>query len=292
MGMDPVKTYRYLRLVIIGMVLLLGASVLHEWWETGWHCLEPSVSDYYYTPARPVLVGALVAMGVCLVVVRGSTDGEDILLNICGAMAPVVAFVPTPNTAQHCRPASMAPVNVGADVANNVFALLVLWLAVLVVSVLVTHEQWRPGAAAGRRTRIRFGFASATWVVTAWTFAGVRSAFIGHAHLAASVVLFSSIIAIVMVNAVQYGREHAADGLRLRDVVNRYAVVAVVMVVAAVVMLVFGVRYGWRHAGLCIEGELVTLFAVFWAIQTRELWWRGVRRRRAPAEPTSGPIAH
>lgn len=290
--MDPVKTYRYLRLVIIGMVLLLGASVLHEWWETGWQCLEPSVSDYYYTPARPVLVGALVAMGICLVVVRGSTDGEDILLNICGAMAPIVAFVPTPNLAHHCRPASMAPVDVGADVANNVFALLVLWLAVLLVSVLVAHNQWRPGDAAGRRTRIRFGFALATWMVTAGAFAALRPEFIGHAHLAASVVLFSSVIALVMVNAVQYGREHAADKLRLRDVANRYAVVAVVMVVGAVVMLVFGAVYGWRHAGLCIEGELVVLFAVFWAIQTRELWWRGMRRRRAPDEPpTDGSVA-
>jgi hypothetical protein len=35
MGMDPVKTYRYLRLGIIAMVLLAGAAVVHEWWQTG-----------------------------------------------------------------------------------------------------------------------------------------------------------------------------------------------------------------------------------------------------------------
>lgn len=48
--MDAVKTYRYLRVAMIGMVVLLGAALLHEWWATGWRCLQPSVSAYYYTP--------------------------------------------------------------------------------------------------------------------------------------------------------------------------------------------------------------------------------------------------
>jgi hypothetical protein len=286
--MDPVKTYRYLRLAIIGMVLLVGAAVLHEWWQTGWRCLEPSVSAYYYTPARPVLVGALVAMGVCLVVIRGSTDGEDILLNICGAMTPIVAFVPTPDTARHCGPGSTAEVNVPALVANNVTALLVLGLAVLVVVVLVSRSQGRQGERSPRRTRVRFGFAAGTYVVAAGVFLRARSQFIANAHLAASVVLFAAMIALVTVNAVLYSREHAPGHLRVRDVVNRYAVLAVVMVGGAVGMLVVELVYGWEHAGLCIEGELVTLFAVFWAIQTRELWWRGMRRGSG-SHTTTGP---
>ncbi|MDN5796988.1 MAG: hypothetical protein L0H79_14680 [Intrasporangium sp.] len=282
--MDPVKTYRYLRLAIIGMVLLVGAAVVHEWWRTGWQCLETSVSSYYYTPARPVLVGALVAMGVCLVVIRGSTDAEDILLNVCGAMTPVIAFVPTPGTGEHCDTASMAQVDVPADVANSVFALLVLGLAVLIVAFLVAHGQRRRGDGGGGRTRARLAIATCAYLVTAGTFAGARSAFIDTAHLAASAVLFLAIISLVTVNAVLYGREHASGSLRIRDVVNRYAVLAATMAAVAIVMLIFGRVYGWQHAELCIEGELVTLFAVFWAIQTRELWWRGVRTARASDE--------
>src|SRR5690606_14821202 len=62
-----VRTYRYLRLSLVGLVFLLLFCV---WLErlTG----DPanrhlgSISAYYYTPARSVFVGALVAIGISL----------------------------------------------------------------------------------------------------------------------------------------------------------------------------------------------------------------------------------
>lgn len=282
--MGSVKTYRYVRLAIIGMALLLSAAVVYEWAQTGWQCLQPSVSAYYYTPARTVFVGALIAIGVCLVVIRGSTDGEDILLNVCGATAAVVAVVPTPDPGR-CRSVPMSLHEVPADIANNVFALLVLGLAVLIGAASITYGQRRPGERLRRRTRVRFGFAAGTYLVTAGTFVGARAPFVADAHLASSFALFTAVIAVVLVNAVQYGRDHSGGQLRVSDVVNRYGVLAAVMLAVTTGLLVLGRVYGWQHAGLSIEGELVIFFALFWAIQTHELWWRGVRAASPPRNP-------
>ena len=46
-------------------------------------------------------MGALMAMGVSMVVLKADNEVEDILLNIAGVLAPVVALVPTP---KHCVP--------------------------------------------------------------------------------------------------------------------------------------------------------------------------------------------
>ena len=59
-------------------------------------CWQSSISSYYYTPAQGILVGVLVAIGVCLICLRGASDGEDELLNLTGLCAPFVALVPSP----------------------------------------------------------------------------------------------------------------------------------------------------------------------------------------------------
>jgi hypothetical protein len=46
---------------------------------------------------RAVCVGALVAQGVGMVVLEPDNQLEDIFLNVAGVLAPVVAFVPTPD---------------------------------------------------------------------------------------------------------------------------------------------------------------------------------------------------
>ena len=70
-------------------------------------CLQPSISAYYYTPVGAVFIGVLVTMGVCLVALKGNTDGEDVLMNLAGMLAPGVAFIPTPD-AGTCRSAPLA----------------------------------------------------------------------------------------------------------------------------------------------------------------------------------------
>ena len=72
------KSYRYLRLVMVGLVVLLAASVLIELQQTGFGCWRTSISSYYWTPVRGVFVGALVAIGTCLIVLKGNTPVEDV----------------------------------------------------------------------------------------------------------------------------------------------------------------------------------------------------------------------
>src|SRR5262249_55555658 len=95
-----VSTYRYLRLSIVVMVLALFVSVLIERFHVG--CWQGSISAYYYTPAHAIFVGALVAIGVSLIAIKGSTDLEDVLLNVAGLLAPIVAFVPTTPPSGSC----------------------------------------------------------------------------------------------------------------------------------------------------------------------------------------------
>ena len=94
-----VRTSRYIRLAIVGLVLGLAASLAFELARVhhaeGQWCLLGSVSAYYYTPVHGFLIGALVTIGVALFAVRGNTVAENTLLNFAGVCAPFVAFVPT-----------------------------------------------------------------------------------------------------------------------------------------------------------------------------------------------------
>jgi hypothetical protein len=261
------------------MVVLIGAAVAHEWWATGWRCLQPSVSAYYYTPARGVLVGALVAVGVCLVVIKGNTDWEDILLNLGGAVTPLIALVPTPFPGP-CRSVPMEVGDTPANVANNVFALLVLGLVGILVTIVVARRALRPGQQL--EPAVRFGVLGMVvlYVAVLIAFFAARPLFLEHAHYAAALVLFVCMVAVVTINAWSFGRQRAHGAVPTpRDYANGYAAVAVVMVGSLALMLAWRALFGWAHAVLWIEGVLVVCFAVFWGLQTRELWDQGVRAR-------------
>ena len=65
------KTYRYLRIGMVGMVVFLATSLVIEAAKAD--CLQTSISAYYYTPVRSVFVGGMIAIGLCLIVIKGST---------------------------------------------------------------------------------------------------------------------------------------------------------------------------------------------------------------------------
>jgi hypothetical protein len=48
--------------------------------------------------------------------------------------------------------------------------------------------------------------------------------------------------------------------------------------------------FDWDHAVLWIEGVLITLFAIFWILQTKELWGEGIRGED-PAAPETLVVA-
>lgn len=143
------KTYRYVRLGMIGAVVLLAASVLIEQSATPGDCWQTSISAYYYTPARAVFVGALMAIGLSLIVIKGSRSLEDIFLNAAGMLAPVVALVPT-SGAGSCWSIKPDPLPtfkdgndtlledwVVANIDNNIKALLLAGVFGLLVAIVI-----------------------------------------------------------------------------------------------------------------------------------------------------------
>jgi hypothetical protein len=177
------KTYRYLRIAMMAVVAALAYSVVTEWRRD--HCLLDAISLYYYTPARPVFIGAMVAIGVALLAVKGKTPIEDICLSLAGMMAPLVAFIPTDDDPTNaCRNQLVQVVNGvaptdkyqvpdqgfnGNQISNNLHALIfAAWVAVVILilafvidRLLDRHEEW--GITKG--TKINFGIGAVLVVV-------------------------------------------------------------------------------------------------------------------------------
>src|SRR5438093_10452256 len=97
---DVIKSYRYLRIGIIGAVVLLAISDLIEHLKT--HCWQDSISSYYYTPVRSIFVGTLFAVGLSLIVYTARTVWEDLCLNLAGMFVFVVAVAPNHEFVRLC----------------------------------------------------------------------------------------------------------------------------------------------------------------------------------------------
>ncbi len=59
-------TYRYLRLAVVTVLVLLLAAVVVERWHIGPSCWQDSVSAYFYMPVQSVLSASLLARGMGL----------------------------------------------------------------------------------------------------------------------------------------------------------------------------------------------------------------------------------
>lgn len=260
-----VTTWRYLRLAMIAMVFGLGVSILYEVSKAPGHCFQGSISAYYYTPVRGFLVGALVTIGACLVCLKGNSEREDTYLNLAGMFAPVVALVPTPNIAS-CASVHGNTLDRDVNIANNVFALLAVGLVGLVLAFLLTPK-------GDRRAPKLLGWfvAALVWLVALLVFWKGRTLFTEKAHYTAAILMFVFIFAVVVLNARGFGSKTGGPATR-----NRYAIIAALMLLSAVVIGAAG-KAGWDYWVLAIETALITLFAVFWVVQTEELWNEGLR---------------
>jgi hypothetical protein len=270
-----IKTYRYLRISMVGVVVLLAASIVIERSNAG--CWQTSVSAYYYTPVRAILVGGLMAIGLSLIVIKGTTTFEDASLNVAGMMAPVVAVVPTTDVGA-CWSVTPAvePVDqtgeleqwVIANIDNNIVALLIAGIGGLVVAAVIASiatgnvravaEVGEPGTRLGLLGALLLLFAGAL-VYIAWDDFDTR------AHGIAAVAMFFFPALAVGGNA--YQNRHHADTV---GYFRWYAALAVSMIAVPIVMFPFG--SSWDHMVLVPEATEIVLFALFWLVQTHEHW--------------------
>jgi hypothetical protein len=280
------STYRYLRVAMVLLVLLLTASVVLQIFGPDPDCWQRSVSAYYYTPARAVFVASLCAIGACLVVYRGNSDAEDVALNASGLLAFVVAFVPT-QVDDTCPASNVpSPAELDAAVTNNVWALYAAGVALTAVAWFL-RLRTAPDERGGSLSLWPLVFSSVAVVAFPFVFVAWHDAIRDHGHDVAAIALFAGIVVVVGMNAL--GLAAQSDGRRTlaRRAANRYAVVGLTMVATFVGVLVAH----WAVPGFVqwlfwLEALLLAEFAVYWVLQTVELW-NVVERAEAP-EPSPG----
>ncbi len=263
-----VKTYRYLRWSIVVVVLSMIASVLIE--RSRVDCFQGSISGYYYTPVRSVFVGGLVAIGVSLIAIKGSTDWEDILLNLAGVLAPIVAFVPTSPPGPGCQSTAVTGGGSVHYTNNNILAFAFGGLAALVIAFGVGKLMNK--APVGKfYARSLVGLLAGVAILAAglvWYF-GFRQNFLNHAHMGTAIAMFSVVAVVIALNArrrwVNAKSWYVYGGLA-----------AAVALAAAVLTVVQAVDKDWGHFVLWLEFIELGLFGVYWVVQTFELWDGGV----------------
>jgi hypothetical protein len=267
------RTYRNLRVGIAGTVVLIGIAVGVTAARVG---TLPSISAYYYTPARNVFVGALVAAAIAIVALSGRGI-QRALLDAAGLFAPLVAVVPTPIRAgtvpgyeDACgNAASCVPAEALADIDTGVATYLIAGVLTIAVAVVATLAA---GGGAFSRSVSSLAVACAVLLIVAvfWWFA--RDAFVATAHLVSAVAFFGLIAVIAVVNA--FDRSPSAMPRRWRGAL--YWIVAVAMAVDIGVMVAVvtsGVTAGGQLPPVLVgEAIALTLFAVFWVVQSIEKW--------------------
>jgi len=304
-----IKTYRYLRVGMIGAVVLLGISLVIEVMRTD--CWQTSISAYYYTPVRPILVGSLIAVGALLIIYKGRGLLEDAFLNLAGMLITVVAVVPTSSPDQ---PGPCPLENALPSIDNNFRALLISGLLAWVFSLIVTIGAVRTAKQLGDRPDKGTWWAvgvtlSVTPVVLllGWWAFRYWDGFDEFAHGWAAVGFFASLIAAIISYVVEQWRnyrqglqdsgrqgsvgtgerteggesdEATADvrgrrvGWRVKYVVTGWRVTYVV----TAVLMILGVVFFWyfldhyRYHILLAEGWGIVTFGAYWSLQTWENW--------------------
>lgn len=287
------KTYRDLRLGIVAVIVLLAASVLIEIAQTSPTCVLPSISAYYYTPVQEVFVAALVAIGMCMIAIEAPNEWENLLLNVAGMLTPVVAMVPEP-VAYHCWSGTATPQDAVPKIVNNVWALfltgvlgIVVYLVVIAVRYRRTDPAHRPGIRSLRAPHLA-GFAAALVILVGgigWLQLD-RTGFVNYAHYTAAIPLFVAFFGVTALNAWTVGDQDGSNLRSTRRWLNRYSVIAAMMLLATLVLGPLTWVGHWYHGPLVIEAALIALFAAFWLLQTVELWHAGLRPE--PTRPSWG----
>lgn len=297
---ETVKTYRYVRISLIAAVILLFTALAIQITGSSGR-MQGSISAYYYLPVRSVFVGTLVGASFSLVAIQGRPGGEDVLLNLAGMLLPLVAFIPTPvpgfsdapcPRGDKCVPEEFIP---GVEV--SVGALILLGAAGLAFALWTLKAKgWSdPAAPKG------LAAAGALWAVVAVSFGptgdwGLRRWLIDVGHYAAAISVFALLVAVAFINA-----QRSEQGIRMA---GRYASYKAIyrLVAAGMALGIIGACAYWFFVIrpvpeaqttmiFWVEAWLLSLFAIFWGVQTKEFWREGlpIEAMRASASEVSPP---
>lgn len=258
------RTYRYVRLSIVAATLVLAVSVGLEVARAG---VLPSISAAFYTPAGNLFVGSLCAIALALLVLSGRSI-EQGLLDVAAVFALVVALVPTPISDASCEGGAVCvPSAAVPGVINNGVSVASLSVVVLISAAVLARTQ---GSAGWGTVVTLLGTALIVAGFVTWALSDFPT-FLRGSHNVAAVGFFSVIGVVAAVSAWRPQRS-------LRRFRVLYAAVAVGILgvlLALVAVLVVGAAtatVGGVPVIFLGESVVVVLFAVFWLVQTVELW--------------------
>lgn len=260
---DVLDSYRYLRMAPLVCVVALLVAVAGQGLGAG--CAQGSISAYYFTAVHAAFVACLCAIGAVLVIYQGNSATEDVVLNISGFLAFVVALVPTARERTCGGPEIPLSFDPEPGIRNNVLALVIAAAAAEVFRLVVAQ---RGRVTPDRWTRLATYAGWAIVAVGLVFFFAAPQAFATYGHTVAAVAMFVGIIVVVVLNALAT----AAEGAPARFV-RTYRAVAALMALTLVSVVVLGVTLQiWGYAVIITEVLLILEFAAFWAVQTAELW--------------------
>ena len=261
-----INTYRYVRLSIVVVVVTLLTSML--WERAHATCWNGSLSAYYYTPVHAVFVAALAVIGVALVAVRGGTDWEEGFLNLSGFLAPVVAFVPTAYSARDCPSATSVAEVKGGFQSNNLIAYALGGVIALLVATVGRKVSKRTGKLLSLNVSV-----TVPVVLSASMFAAglvwyqvSRTTFLLHAHSYSAIAMF------VCAGVVMFLAGRNAIGKGNTRLGSLYIGCTGAMVVGALIVIIAASVVSWSHKVLVLELIELSVFMVYWFVQSIEYW--------------------
>jgi len=277
---DSLTTYRYLRMTMPVLVVMLGAAIVYQIFApTIDDCWLGSISAYYYTSARAVFVACLCAIGACLIAYRGNTKREDLVLNIAGALLFVVAFIPTPlgevDTATEAPTCGRSNVpteqQLVAALNNNIVALLV---GATIAAGLVFVLRWaRDSSDDPNRPLPITPFLTAGVVLVAWIlFAVAPDEVRDRGHIVAAVIVFAGIVAVVAMQSFSLSWLDPAAVTPREPYLTTYRIILVLMLAVVAVFGLLALADTFDHAVFWLESGVIVLFGIYWVVQTKELW--------------------
>jgi hypothetical protein len=271
---NGIRTWRYLRLAIVALVLGLAAAIIWEWHLAPHNCLQQSISAYFYTPARGMFTGALIGIGVSLICIRGATDLEDATLNMAGIFAPMVALIPTPEVSKSC---ASYPGTAGGRVEGYTNAMVAVFVlgaaALLLVAGLAIAHRVRSGAWDFSVAALIGWLAGwAVWTAFLVVFAAERSWFDHKMHFTSAILMF--VFAWIAVGFNTFDSRAPAWGW-LRSL---YLAVFIAMPVVAGAILIARFGFGWtdRWVFWFEVGEIIP-FTAYWTVQSVHMWNKTTR---------------
>ncbi|HTX94304.1 MAG TPA: hypothetical protein VME67_05375 [Mycobacterium sp.] len=275
--------YRDLRVGMVVIMVMLSAAVLIE--RLSATCWQLAISAYYYTSAHSIVIAALLALGALFIIYKGSSDTEDALLTLAGVSALIAAMVPQGRPSPLCGRADLPKeYNVEAVIRPNVWAVVIALLLGLAIIL------WQSPHNRTEQTRSPGGTLSLGlfWLIMALgllTFIFDHTLFIEQAHGVAGFLLLSTFIATVFCTGYLVKRQDESKSSHLHRYQLFYRGIAVLML-ATLIAVVVGhlMRRGWELWVLAVEALLIFEFAIYWVVQTVELWDKPDRMDRLPED--------